>query len=187
MSILLKRGTRSAIDDQAIKGLLQSGEPLFISDESRLAIATSGFGYQAMMKQGEVTQYTPPVLPGVSGTLVERSTLTTNYIANIASTEFVNNVTVNSTPGRLTVNTAGIYIVHVQLLVSTAGYSCYLLIRKNGVNIAHAYSNDDTTYDLVNTVVISLQANDYIDFYFNGSTTYAWGSQHSHFFLHRIG
>lgn len=178
MSILLKRGTKAAIDDQASKGLLQKGEPLFIEDESRFAVATSPSTYQGMVKQGE--------MPYVAGQFTDRTTVTSNYYPTLTNIYFNNNITVNTNLARLTVSTAGIYMVHYQQLVSTVGYICYFYIRKNGTVIAQAYSNGDDTYDIVSTTLVSLQAGDYIDFYYSGTTSYAWGGPHSHFFMHRL-
>ena len=53
MSIKLKRGTRAAINAQATQGLLQAGEPLFITDESRFAVATSATQYTDMAKRDD--------------------------------------------------------------------------------------------------------------------------------------
>lgn len=60
-SLQIKRGTRAQIDALAIQRGLLPGEPLLITDESRLAIATSESAYQAMAKEGETTGGTTTV------------------------------------------------------------------------------------------------------------------------------
>ncbi len=52
--IRIKRGTRSQLNALAIKRGLLEGEPLLITDEGRLGIATSTSTYQAFAKEGEV-------------------------------------------------------------------------------------------------------------------------------------
>lgn len=52
-SIQIKRGTRSQIDSLAIQRGLLPGEPLLITDENRLAIATSTTTYESMAKLSE--------------------------------------------------------------------------------------------------------------------------------------
>lgn len=178
MSIRFKRGTKAAIDSVASKGGLLSGEPLFITDENRIAIATSNSAYQGMVKQGEV--------PYVAGQFTSRTSNATNYNPTLTNVYFTNNITVDTNLARLTVSIAGIYMVHYQQLVRTTGFSCYFSIRKNGVVIAHAYSDNDDTYDITNTVLVSLQAGDYVDFYYDGTTVFTWDNLHSHFFMHKI-
>lgn len=52
--IKIKRGTRQAFDDLAIKGGLSEGEPLLITDENRLAIGLSANSYNTAALQSEV-------------------------------------------------------------------------------------------------------------------------------------
>ena len=54
IDIQLKRGTKAKIDALALKGGLLEGEPLFITDESKFAIATSSTTYQVYVKETPV-------------------------------------------------------------------------------------------------------------------------------------
>lgn len=51
----VKRGTRAKVDAAAVRGELLQGEPLLITDEGRLAVATSTSSYEPVAKQSEVT------------------------------------------------------------------------------------------------------------------------------------
>jgi len=53
MTLQIKRGTRSDLDRAALLGTLAVGEPILITDEARLAIATSASAYTAMAKLSE--------------------------------------------------------------------------------------------------------------------------------------
>jgi len=53
MTLQIKRGTRSDLDRAALLGTLSVGEPILITDEARLAIATSASAYTAMAKLSE--------------------------------------------------------------------------------------------------------------------------------------
>lgn len=108
----------------------------------------------------------------------------TNAIPVLSGT--TRNATLTGASGRITVPVAGYYHVYAQQLVNTSG-GAYLHIRKNGVTVAYAYSNDDTTYDLVVAANISLAANEYIDFYYQGVLTESWTTPHSSVALFLIG
>lgn len=54
-TIKIKRGTRQAITDLAIKGGLSEGEPLLITDEGRMAVATGSNSFSATRKETETT------------------------------------------------------------------------------------------------------------------------------------
>ena len=58
-TLQLKRGTRQQIDNLAMRRGLLVGEPLLITDENRLAVATSPSTYEAMSKQSEGIDYLP--------------------------------------------------------------------------------------------------------------------------------
>lgn len=51
----VKRGTRAKVDAAAVRGELLQGEPLLITDEGRLAVATSTSSYESFIKKSEVT------------------------------------------------------------------------------------------------------------------------------------
>lgn len=52
-SVQIKRGTRAALDALAGASGLKPGEQYLITDEARIAVATSTSTYQAAAKQGE--------------------------------------------------------------------------------------------------------------------------------------
>lgn len=58
-TLQLKRGTRKQLDSLAMRRGLLTGEPLLITDEARLAIATSPSTYEAMSKQSEGIDHLP--------------------------------------------------------------------------------------------------------------------------------
>ena len=116
--------------------------------------------------------------PVFSGSFNAVTNSSSNYNPVLVSTTS-NGFTVNLSSSRLTIQYEGYYHIHIQQLVSTVGSNVYLIIRKNGTNIAYAYSNNDETYDLVVAALIKCSVGDYIDFYYSGITTYTWPSPHS--------
>lgn len=66
-TIQVKRGTRSQINSLAAQRGLLFGEPLLITDENRLAVATSASSFEAAAKQGE-TGSGAGTVTSVSGT-----------------------------------------------------------------------------------------------------------------------
>jgi len=54
MTLQIKRGTRSDLDRAALLGALAVGEPILVTDEERVAIATSDNTYMPMAKLSEV-------------------------------------------------------------------------------------------------------------------------------------
>lgn len=55
MTIRLRRNTRQYFNDVALKGGFLEGEPLFITDEDRMAVATSPTSFIAVRKDTETT------------------------------------------------------------------------------------------------------------------------------------
>ncbi len=53
MSIRVKRGTKANLDAVATQGGFLQGEPLLVTDQNRLAVATSTSTYEPMAKQSE--------------------------------------------------------------------------------------------------------------------------------------
>lgn len=86
--------------------------------------------------------------------------------------------TLNQTASSLTITQAGYYYIYAHQLVSTTG-GVYLRIRKNGNTIVHAYSDSDTTYDLIASALIQCSVGTIIDFSYSGITTYSWTAPHS--------
>lgn len=56
-TIRLKRGTKASIDSLALKGGLLEGEPLFITDEDRLAVAVSTNAWTYSSMKSDIGQY----------------------------------------------------------------------------------------------------------------------------------
>ena len=52
--IKFKRGTRAKLDSLATAGYLITGEPIYITDEDRIAICTSNSTYETFAKESEV-------------------------------------------------------------------------------------------------------------------------------------
>lgn len=94
-------------------------------------------------------------------------------------------ITADVSIAKLTVVTAGKYVVFFHQLSSTSG-GTYLQCRKNGVNVVHAYSSNATTYDHSSSVILNCAAGDTIDFFWNGKVTSAWSNEHSSVYVHRL-
>lgn len=67
--IQLKRGTRAQLDAAAADALLAVGEPYLITDEGRLAVATTASTFTAALKEGEAGAGggAPEYIPGGAG------------------------------------------------------------------------------------------------------------------------
>lgn len=105
-TIKIKRGTRQAITDLAIKGGLSEGEPLLITDEGRMAVATGANSFSTTVKQSDVVAF---------------SASTTN--SNVAGSDVVFNLVrqntgaYNATNGRFTAPVDGWYQLNFHLMV----------------------------------------------------------------------
>jgi hypothetical protein len=185
-TVQLKRGTRAKIDALASTGGLLEGEPLFITDEKKLAVAstTNAYTTAAMLdSNGVVLTPNRPVFQGSFGSY---TATTTNYSPQLL-TDFATNVVVNSTGSSITVPITGKYLIQAHQLVNTASTSAYLVIRLNSGFFKYAYSNGDDSYDLQINAIVNLSANDIVSFYYQGSTTYSWSGSHSSVFLTFLG
>lgn len=124
--------------------------------------------------------------PVFAGSLANYTSNKTNYIPYLNSTFNIGfNLQQNSNNSRLIVQKAGYYYVHVQQLVNTTG-GVYLHIRKDGNTIVYAYSDNDSTYDLVANALIQCSVGTIIDFYYSGTTTYSWPAPHSSVSCHFV-
>lgn len=143
MSIKLKRGTRAAINAQATQGLLQQGEPLFITDESRFAVATSATQYTDMAKRDDspilfsafVNQITSPA----SNTPIVTWTTEVNLGGGVFS----------GTDGSYTAPKTGWYRLRLDIMQNNTSVGGGLVPRINGVNqnrLAYA-ANPSAGYD----------------------------------------
>lgn len=115
--------------------------------------------------------------PVFKGDFAGITTNTSNYNPFLNSSINIG-FTLTASSSRLTIQTSGFYHIHAQQLVSTSG-GAYLHIRKNGTTVAYAYSDNDTTYDLVVSTVIQCGTGEYIDFYYQNTITYSWPTPHS--------
>lgn len=188
-TLQLKRGTRAKIDALASSGGLLEGEPLFITDEKKLAVASAVNTYNtAAMLDSNGVVLTPnrPVFQGSFGSYPAS---TSNYTPQLL-TDFSTNVVVNSANSSITVPITGKYLVQAHQLVNTTSTTVYLTVRQNGSPIKYAYSNNDdsyNSYDLQINCIMNLSANDIVSFYYLGTTTYSWSSAHSSVFLTFLG
>lgn len=122
--------------------------------------------------------------PAYAGTFLNYTSSTSNYYP--ATTNIFINGFTKSGNNRLTAQVAGRYFVSAQQLINTTGTGCYFHIFKNGSTVAYAYSNGDDTYDVVNSVLVDLQVNDYLEVYYGGTTTYSWPSPHSYYSVFKV-
>lgn len=113
------------------------------------------------------------------------STSASNYNPYL-NTTLSRNVVVDATASSITVPSDGFYHIYCHQLVASSG-GVYLLIKKNGTGIYHAYSDNDPSYDMNISCVAYLAANDVISFSITGTTTTTWGIPHSSVTLHFIG
>lgn len=185
-TLQLKRGTRAKINALASTGGLLEGEPLFITDEKKLAVASAVNAYStAAMLDSNGVVLTPnrPVFQGSFGSYTAS---TSNYTPQLL-TDFSTNVVVNSANSSITVPITGKYLVQAHQLVNTTSTTVYLTVRQNGSQFKYAYSNNDDTYDLQINCIMNLSANDIVSFYYQGTTTYSWSGSHSSVFLTFLG
>lgn len=104
---------------------------------------------------------------------------TSNYNPFL-NTTYNRGFTITGSTSRIQVPIAGKYVFYAHQLANTTG-GVYLFIRRNGVDTFNfGYSDNDSTYDIISSATINLSANDYVDFYYQGTTTYTWaGLGHS--------
>jgi hypothetical protein len=81
-TIQILRGTRARLDAAAARRELLEGAPLLITDEDRLAIATSSSAYVAAAKQSEAGTST---WGGISGTLSNQTDLQAALNAKVSA------------------------------------------------------------------------------------------------------
>ena len=95
-------------------------------------------------------------------------------------------MTVSTSTDRITVPVDGFYRVYAQRL--TTGSAAYMSVRVNGGG-AHvqAYGNTLDHDDLIISTILELDANDYIEFYYDGTVTYAWSGAHAAWSIELIG
>lgn len=155
------------------QGIVRNAAPIYVDATSVSSI--SAFGNFTILENGVLQKPQTPMFSGYF----------TSYGSSFDYNPFLNTwfnsaFTVNAGASRLTVQYAGKYYVYCQQLVNTTGTTAYLMIRKNAITtIAYAYSNNDDTYDMNVGAFIDCAANDYIDFFYLGRTTYSWSQPHS--------
>lgn len=126
---------------------------------------------------------TMPYQPAAFGKFTAITSTATNYVVGISDVTSRGGMVVSS--NRITVPVSGYYLVYANQLISTSG-SNYLHIRVNGATNTYAYVNVDNTEDEAVQAIVSLSANDYIDFYMT-NTSYTWTGSHSSWFVTLLG
>ena len=145
MSIKLKRGTRAAINAQATQGLLQQGEPLFITDESRFAVATSATQYTDMAKRDDSPIFFSAFLNTNSTPAINQPFITWTTSVNVGGGTYL------GTDGSYTVPKTGWYRVFISIMKQTAISAGGLRFRINGVDqnrVAFADAQGTAHYDM---------------------------------------
>lgn len=152
-----------------------------IQGSGTMTIYGAGAGAGITIDSGGYVSY--PANPSFRGYFESYTSAISNYNPFLYIS-WSNNVTVNQAASRITVPVAGKYLVHCQQLIT--GQGLYLNIRKNGgTPSVHAYTSgltggvDRGTWDMGITAIFNLAANDYIDFYYQNTTTYTWTGSHS--------
>jgi hypothetical protein len=165
----------------SFQGVIKNATPIYV--DATYVSSISAFGNFTILENGILQK---PQTPSFSGSFSTYTSNTSNYNPNLA-TSFNVGFAVNAGQSRITVPVAGKYFVQAQQLVNTVGTSVYLHIRKNSNTVRYAYSNNDDTYDMNVSAMVDCAANDYIDFYYSGTTTYSWADPHSGVICYLIG
>lgn len=156
------------------QGIARNAQPIYV--DSTLVSNVSAFGNFTILENGVLQK---PQTPTFSGHFSTYTYTASNYNPYLNTTFNVGFAT-NASASRLTVPVTGKYYVYCQQLVNTIGTTVYLYILKNGTIAGrYAYSNNDETYDMNVGTILDLAVNDYIDFYYAGTTTYSWGQPHT--------
>lgn len=128
-----------------------------------------------------------PVIPFGQASSTAKTTATN--IVNLNS--FVlsgGGLTVDQSNNRMIVPVAGLYKIGYTELADIAGY-VEIIMRKNGSNISAGRAQTSTTHqygEFSHHMLISLQANDYIDWYCNAGTTHN-NQQYNNHYVYFIG
>ena len=119
-----------------------------------------------------------PDQPLFVGRLLGLASTTSNYTIGVSQI-YNRSMTYDSSTDRITVPTTGYYMIHAQQLYQSSG-SIYMRVQINGATKMYGYGNPGSTHrDLVATGIWYLNANDYVDFYLQGTSTHSWGAGHS--------
>ena len=135
------------------------------------------------MRIDSLGRVTMPYQPAAFGKFTSITSTATNYVVGISDVTSRGGMVISS--NRITVPVSGYYLVYANQLISTSG-SNYLHIRVNGATNTYAYVNVDDTEDEAVQAIVSLSANDYIDFYMT-NTSYTWTGSHSSWFVTLLG
>lgn len=157
------------------------------SDNIQGAASISGSGTTYGIQQSASGVISHPKVPAASVRMVGNANPNGAGLQNFSNLSSVN-VTVQASPGRITVPAAGKYFVAARQLLTITG-SMYMYIQKNGSLIAYAYGNDDITYDMWISSLVDMAANDYIDIVYDvyGSTNpTTWTDGHSFLTVYKV-
>lgn len=171
--IQFKRGTRAQLNALAASGGLLVGEPLFITDEKQTVIADS--------------TSTVAVNPHFHTTFAATNAATlSNYIPALGTVLLNSGFTANIASGRMTAQIAGTYFVTISQLAQTSG-GVYFHLRKNGSTITYGYTADNAVLvDMRADALVQLAVGDYLDTFFQNTTTNSFSGAHSSFIAYRI-
>ena len=114
-----------------------------------------------------------PVIPFGQASSTAKTTAT-NLVDLNAHVLSGGGLTVDQTNNRMIVPIAGLYMIGFTELADVAGY-VEIIMRKNGSNINGARAQTGTSHqygEFGHHMLISLEANDYIDWYCNAGTTH---------------
>lgn len=157
------------------------------SDNIQGAASISGSGTTYGIQQSASGVISHPKVPAASVRMVGNADPNGAGLQNFGNLSSVN-VTVQASPGRITVPAAGKYFVAARQLLNITG-AMYMYIQKNGSLIAHGYSIERQYYDVWVSSLVDMAANDYIDIYYNvyGSTNpTAWTDGHSFLTVYKV-
>lgn len=122
-NIRLKRGTKASIDSLAQRGELLEGEPLFVTDEDRLAVATASNAWTYCSMKSDIGQYASKM-----GQTSYVSTHKFRYNRGIGEGDSLD--WSSSTDG-ITVLKSGLYVVRAVARANGTG-DAYIALAVNG-------------------------------------------------------
>lgn len=155
------------------------------------AASLSGSGTTYGIVQTAAGAITQPKVPAggfqLSGTLQTGGGGLQNF-ANLSSV----NLTLQTSPGRITVPVAGKYYISSRQVMASADIN-YMNIRKNGFATATGYMDNDTYYDQWVETIVDMAANDYIEILYDGSpagtgsrSIATWNSTTAHLCVYKV-
>lgn len=145
-----------------------------------LTFGISGTERMRIDASGRVTMPGQPMFVGE----LQARTNAANYVPTIAGTAS-NGISINGALGRITVPVAGRYFVSARQLIN-AVEGIYFHLRVNGTlrNYGYVPSRQE---DMIVNDIVTLAANDYIDFFYQNNVVEAWTGAHSRVMAYLLG